>query len=250
MRYKPLSPRVFRFVDEYARSKNKVEAAIRAGAPRRSASEWANHALDDPRVQTAIEERLQAIADAANVDAVWALQQWVQLATADPSLIAHVRRVNCRYCHGVGHQYQWTSREYTEASAKALSEGLMPPSCSGGLGFEFNADPDPDCPECLGEGVGHLHINDTRFLTGPERLLVAGIKQTRDGIEVKFRDQDGALKVITEYLGMLVKRGEGGGSGLYPPGAGRPALPMVEEVLPTDPKQLEALYLNFTKNSR
>lgn len=241
---KPLNPRAFRFVDEYIRCGSGPMAAMRCGYSEGYAQRVAAELLDDPRVQTAIAERQRMIADLANVDAAWVLQQWVQLASADPTRVVKLRRLCCRYCHGAGHAYQWTPREFAEHAAKAMTEGLPPPSPDGGLAYDRLKDPHPNCPECRGEGVEDLHIEDMRFLTGPERLLVAGVKQTREGIEVKFRDQDGALRLIAEHLGMLVKRAELTGRNGQPLIPGK--LPMVEEILPDDPKALENMYRDIT----
>ena len=49
-------------------------------------------------------------------------------------------------------------------------------------------------------------LADVRKLSGPARRLYAGIKKTKDGVEVKFRDQDGALKNIATFLGMTIDR--------------------------------------------
>lgn len=248
-RLKPLTPSAFRFVDECARGLTPRQAAIRSGWSESYASEAAEKLLNDPRVKKAIEERASAIADAANVDVVKTLAQWVAIATADPTRISHIRRLNCRYCHGRDHQYQWTKREYAEAVERAMLKEEMPPTCPGGTDFAFNADPNPECPDCRGEGVANVWFADMRYLTGPERLLIGAIKQTKDGIEVKLRDQDKALQVITDYLGMLARPGAAGGGGLAPGMPGR-SLPVVEEVLPDDPQAIEQLYLAYTKGTK
>lgn len=240
----PLNPRAFRFVDEYVRCGDGPMAAHRIGYSDSYAPEAAKKLLDDPRVQHAITERQRWIADAANVDAAWVLQQWVQLASADPTKVIQVRRLCCRYCYGMGHQYQWTPREFAEAAATALTAGKPPPTAAGGMAYDFTKDPHPNCPECRGEGVADVHLADMRFLSGPERLLVAGVKQTREGVEVKFRDQDGALRLIAEHLGMLVKKAELTGRNGQPLFPGK--LPLVEEVLPDDPKALENMYRDIT----
>lgn len=243
---KPLTPAAFRFVDECARGVSPRQAAIRAGASESYASALAEKFLKDPRIQKALEERSIAQADAANVDVTKVLAQWVAIATADPTRIAHIRRLNCRYCHGENHGYQWTPREYADAVARAVAKGEMPPMAEGGTGFVFNADPCPECPDCRGEGVANVWFADMRYLTGPERLLISSVKQTKDGIEVKLRDQDKALQVLTEFLGMTSRQGGAAGAPGQAWAPGR-KLPDVEEVLPDDPKALEQLYLSYTK---
>ena len=65
-------------------------------------------------------------------------------------------------------------------------------------------DPDGEikCPECGGDGVPFVWFADTRTLTGAARLLYAGVKRTRNGMEILTRNQDDALKNVAAYLGM------------------------------------------------
>ena len=170
------------------------------------------------------------------------LREYLALAIADPSKIMQVRRVNCRYCHGANHEYQWKAHEYAEACDRAIKtaekakEPLQMPDCVGGFGFRGNAEPAPDCPHCDGEGIEDIFFKDTEGLTGPERKLIAGVKRTRYGLEIKMRDQDGALKVLAQYVGMLIERKELTGKD------GRPLLPAVPDNLPKDAAALAVLY--------
>lgn len=201
---RPLDARAFRFVDDVVRGMTPNDAARAQGVTLERGKRW----MADERITHAITLRREEAAKAAGVDALWVLQQWVEISTADPGRLVQLRRLCCRYCYGVGHQYQWTAREYAEAAAKAMAEAKLPPVASGGVEFDFTRDPNEACPECRGEGVEDVHLTDTRFLTGAERTLLAGVKQTRNGVEVSFRDQDAALSKIADYLGMIVKRGD------------------------------------------
>lgn len=210
------SKRVPRFVEEYCKDRNGTQAAIRAGYTSNpdAAGVTASILLGDPRVRVLIEAEMARVSREATVEAAAILREYLDIATADPSKIMHVRRVNCRYCHGAAHQYQWGAREYAEACDKevkaAKRESREPelPDCAGGFGFRHNAEPHPDCPECNGDGLEDIFFKDTEGLTGPERKLIAGVKRTRDGLEVKLRDQDGALKVLAQYAGLLIERKE------------------------------------------
>lgn len=237
------SKRVPRFVEEYAKDRNGTQAAIRAGFSPNGAENTAWRLLSDPRVVTLIEAEVERVSKSAHFEAVDVLREWVALATADPSRIMKVRRVNCRHCHGVGHRYQWGEREYAEAldAATRPTKGGEPaplPDCSGGFGWRSNAEPHPDCPECNGEGLEDIFFGDTESLTGPERKLIAGIKRTKDGLEVKLRDQDAALQNIAKYLGLLIERKELTGKD------GRPLMPEPPPPadLPSDPAALAVLY--------
>ena len=50
-------------------------------------------------------------------------------------------------------------------------------------------------------------------MKGNSRKLFAGIKKTKDGIEIKTRDQSEALANIAKFLGMNVERKELSGPG-------------------------------------
>jgi phage terminase small subunit len=237
------SKRVPRFVEEYPKDRNGTQAAIRAGFSPNGAENTAWRLLSDPRVQELIQEQEARVAKEATVDAADILREYLALATADASKIMYVRRVNCRYCNGEGHQYQWNAREYAEAcdrAARPAKKGEEPapfPDCAGGFGWRSNAEPHPECPECNGEGFEDIFFRDTEGLTGPERKLIAGVKRTKDGLEVKLRDQDGALKILAQYAGLLIDRKELTGKD------GRPLIPEAPPVdLPSDPAQLGALY--------
>jgi phage terminase small subunit len=52
---------------------------------------------------------------------------------------------------------------------------------------------------------------DARLLSERARRLYAGIKVTKDGIEVKMRDQDAALLNLAKHLGMFVQKVEHSG---------------------------------------
>jgi len=240
------SKRVPRFVEEYVIDRNGTQAAMRAGYTQNAnaASVTAARLLGDARVQELIREQMDRVSKEATVQAADILRQWLEIATADPVKVVRLRRVNCRHCWGEAHEYQWSAREYAkacDAAANARNGQGVPapqpmPDCSGGFGWVHNADPNPECPECRGEGVAEPFVADMETLSGPERRLVAGMKVTRDGIEVKMRDQDLARDNLAKWLGMLVEKRELTGKN------GAPLVPAIPAELPKDPAQLAALY--------
>jgi hypothetical protein len=56
----------------------------------------------------------------------------------------------------------------------------------------------------------------TIFKNSRGRKLFAGVKKTKDGLEIKTRDQDAALKNLSAYLGMSLERRELSGPGGRP----------------------------------
>ena len=208
-----LNDRQIRFVHEYCKDWNATQAAIRAGYSENGAGQTGHALLNVPEIAVKIEERKEELAAVAEIDAAWVLKQWKMLAGADSNELTQVRRVGCRHCHGYGHAYQWTEREYMTQVDKAVESGKPPPDGMGGFGYDAKADPNPACPECSGEGVEVVHLADTRKLKGGAKLLYAGVKKTKDGVQVLTRDQDAALANISRYLGMTLERKEISGPG-------------------------------------
>lgn len=127
--------------------------------------------------------------------------QLTAIINADPNEISQYRRVNCRYCWGSDHKYQWRDiAEQLSAERKAESDGVAPPDTSGGIGFVDNADPNPECPRCNGEGVGEPFFADTRDLEGDARYLLHGVKLGKFGIEILTADKDSARKELARLI--------------------------------------------------
>lgn len=92
----------------------------------------------------------------------------------------------------------------TGESAAWDADGLFDEG--GGVGFNATRDPHPDCPECFGEGVGRAIAKDTRQLSPGAKALYAGVKVTKEGLEIKMHDKMAALSKIGQHLGMFVER--------------------------------------------
>lgn len=198
-----------RFVQEYLVDLNATQAAERAGYSKQTAYQIGFALLKKLEVQAAISAAMQKRAERTEITQDMVLQRWWQLANANANDLVQYRRVCCRFCHGAGHQYQWTESEFLSAQtayAKLPEEEkakVSEPDIGGGFGFDPIKDPHAECPRCRGEGVGEPHVLDTRKLTGAASLLYAGVKVTREGIEVKMRDQDKALENVARHLGMF-----------------------------------------------
>lgn len=213
------------FVKEYLIDLNATQAAIRAGYSPKTAEQQASRLLSNVKVQAAIQKAMDKRAAKVEITADMVLRRWWDIATADPNDLIHLRRLACRYCHGIDHQYQWVDEEeYAQAvkeavdQAEAISKELdkpvseILPKEDGGYGFDRLADPHPNCPQCRGEGRPDLHIEDTRKLKGGAKLLYAGLKQTKAGLEVVMQDQAKALENVARHLGMFKDKVELSGS--------------------------------------
>jgi phage terminase small subunit len=163
----------------------------------------------------------------AGLSIEWVLRQWKQIAEANPGELCWTEVDCCRHCYGVEHKYQWIELEFRQAFDSALAHqcGKMcerrgcinkMPDGSGGIGYDPRKPPVSDCPVCAGRGTERVRIADTRHVKGSARRLYAGVKQTKDGIEIKMRDQDAALQNISKYFGMVIDRKEISGPGGKP----------------------------------
>lgn len=155
-------------------------------------------------------------------------KRWWMIATADVSELVSVHRPPCRYCHGIDGLYQWrTQRELNEAIemhiAKAtkdmddahaqdyrekittgsIVDPLMP-NDEGGFGYTHNKPPNPDCPECDGNGgEPSMQIADVDNLSPQARMVFDGTKQTQHGTEIQFQDRAKALENLAKHTGMF-----------------------------------------------
>lgn len=218
-----------------------AQVAIKAGIAERNAHVYASRALAMPKITQAIEARKRLLAEQAagkiDVDAERVIQEWAMIATADPTEVVTVRRLNCRHCWGLTFAYQYTDAEYAKETAAALDAGESLEPFVGGPGFNCVGEPNPHCPECGGEGVDNVHIADLRKLKPAARRLIAGIKQGKHGIEVQFRDQGEALAKLAQWLGLLVNKNEHTG-----PNGGPIQTQNVNYTLPTDPQEAARAY--------
>lgn len=212
-----LSPKQQRFVEEYLLDLNGTQAAVRAGYSPKTARSAAAENLTKPDIVAEVARLQQLRSERTRVTADDVLRRWWQLATADPNELIEHRRTCCRHCHGTGFGYQRTAgeleaaRKHHEAEARKPRRGkppLEPFDEQGGSGYDARRPPHPDCPECFGEGVGVVFAKDTRHLSPAARALYAGVKQTKEGFEVKVHDQAAALAHVARHLGMFVERHE------------------------------------------
>jgi len=216
---KPKPSRIDVFVSEYLVDLNGRQAAIRAGYSPLSARQTASELLAMPKVKAKVDEAMAARIARTEVTQDRVLARLVAIAEADPNELVELRRVNCRYCWGKDNRYQRTAVEMRQARddyEKALLEAGKDPNLipelmdefdpKGGIGFNANADPNNECEECFGKGVIDVNWKDTRDVSPQARMLFAGVKETKEGLEVKMHNQADALKLVGTHLGMFATR--------------------------------------------
>ena len=206
-----LPPKVKLFVVEYTKDMNGTQAAIRAGYSAKTAQEQSSQHLSKLMVKQAVDAVMNDRIEQGIFDGDMVISRWVEISQANPNSLTQYRRVNCRYCWGEGHRYQFTPAEMEDAklalfdsNAKRVLDELpeLEWDDKGGLGFVGNRDPHPGCPECWGEGVGRPFFTDTRKLGRESLPLYAGVKQTKDGLEIQMHNQTDALDKLARHFGL------------------------------------------------
>lgn len=215
-----LSPMEARFVEEYVVDRNATRSARRAGYAEESALKHAHELLKRPDVVKAIQISEKAMMDRLHINQDMVLKYWWDIATADPNEIVEYRRDNCRHCWGNAYGYQWVDEEefnramvrFQRDEDKAAIAGKRfnrePPDGAGGFGFIKSREPNSKCPQCDGDGIGYVHIHDTRRLSVAARRLYAGMKEGKEGIEAKMHSQEKAMDNIAKFIGMFKERVE------------------------------------------
>lgn len=205
------------FCQEYVRDFKGGPAARRAGIENpATARSWASRALARPEVRARIEELKAERRQRVQVETDDVLRKLLEIANTDVNELVEFRRTCCRHCWGRDHRYQYTDGGLRAARVrheqdlkKAQREGRdltddLPLEFDeqGGGGFDATRDPHPECPECNGEGVGTPFIKDTRDL-GLAATAYAGVKVTKEGVELKLHDRMKAIELLGKHLGMF-----------------------------------------------
>ncbi|HYH63948.1 MAG TPA: terminase small subunit [Urbifossiella sp.] len=208
-----ITPKQQRFAEEYLVDLNATQAAIRAGYSPSNADKIGGQLLGKRGVEEAVAALVAKRSKDTGVTAAAVLSRWWLIATADANELIEYRRTCCRHCWGDGFGHQRTPGEMASDRAAHAAERRKaaaqrkpaPPRFdeAGGDGFDHTRPPNPRCPECCGDGVGVAHAKDTRNLSPAARALYAGVKVTKDGLEVKLHDQLAAMANVARHLGMF-----------------------------------------------
>jgi hypothetical protein len=191
-----------RGVDTSIAFKNSFKEAINLTNTQISVK--ARNLMKKRHILTRVQEMRDAAARAAIFDGSKVIAEWIAIATCDVNELMQYQHVNCRHCYGAGFEYQWVNEsEYARSVARAMDFKQPLPTNNGGYGFKENLEPNQHCPNCSGEGIGRAFVHDTRYLTPEAKRLYAGFKSTKDGIEIKMRDQDAALLNLAKYFKLL-----------------------------------------------
>lgn len=210
------------FALEYLIDLNATAAYMRAFkiSHKTTAASNGHRMLRNAEVEAYIRAKIDDRSARTETDADRVVLEWRAIAIADPNEICEYRRVCCRHCYGIDHRYQFTPAEmekvrkdHEKERGKTLADTNGKYDIGefdelGGLGFNGTFDPNPDCPECFGEGVGRAFFKDTRKLSPAASALYGGIKIGRDGVEVKIHSKDNALDSLARHNQMFVEKHE------------------------------------------
>lgn len=206
-----------KFCHEYVVDFIGYKAAIRAGYAERGADVQAHHLLSQPKIQRRIGEIKAEQIHRTHITPDMVVRKWWELANADPRELVEYKVYCCRHCWGQDFKYEYTPAEWNaiveqlQARIEADEAAGRPikykrtPDPKGGTGYNANVEPNPDCPECHGKGHTEVVIADTRHLSPGARALYAGVKQTRNGVEVLMHSQENALVNLAKHLGMFTE---------------------------------------------
>ncbi|MGL4526720.1 MAG: terminase small subunit, partial [Aestuariivirga sp.] len=205
------------FVREYMVDWNATQAAIRAGYSPRRASEQAYQLLQNPSVREAIETLASARARRLGIDADELMRMWASIVFLDANEISQLRRVCCPFCWGEGHARQYTPSGLEDSKKKHERERARRKKADSAddIGdfpeyidawYDKRKEPHEDCPECHGQGVVEVFFNDTRKLSPAARMLYAGVKEGRDGIEVLTLSKEKAMDSLARALGLFKEK--------------------------------------------
>lgn len=190
------------FVAEYLKDSNATQAAIRAGYSKKTAEQIGYQLLQKTSVSHALGRQKKSSIARTIETADEILSQMWQLATFDANEISEFRRGCCRRCWSVGHKYHWTEDEYEEACEKAEVRDKPIPDCSGGTDYLKTREPNPECPHCGGEGIGRVHMHDTRELSPIARLAYSGTKVSKGGVEIATISREKMLEHVARFIGL------------------------------------------------
>lgn len=202
-----LTERQKAFVREYLVDLVATQAAIRAGYSPKTAEQQGNRLLGNAKVAEEIARQTKERHNRLGIDADALLKRAETILTADPRKLTEHHVGACRYCYGLDHGFQWrTEREWNAACAAAEAKKKERPGCEGGFGYNRTKEPCPTCPECDGLGVPYVVFADTRKLTPDALVLYEGVKQTKDGIEIKTASKQAAFDLLAKHKGLMAEQ--------------------------------------------
>lgn len=208
-----LTDLVDRFVNEYLIDLNGTQAYLRVkpGSKETTARTEASKLLAKPNVAAAVAKAKAERAARTEITADTAIREAWAIMTADPRELMEYRIGCCRHCFGDGFRYQRTRAEFerddqalANANEAAIQAGKPVKEFDpmGGAGYDKRLSPNPECPECFGEGEGREVFHDTRTISKAAASLFAGVEVTRHGRKILTHSMESAMDKVFRHLGL------------------------------------------------
>ena len=212
----PLSDVEERFCIEYMKDWNALQAAIRAGIPKGTATRRSSQLKRSPRIQARLRELVRPRAERMGIDADALMDLWVTVATFDANELVEVRRVSCPWCYSKNGLPLTSPKEWAERRKKwdmtvrmvGVASGKDPGDYDNffehGEWYDWSRPINPDCIHCHGEGVERMFIHDTRYLSPAARMVYTGVrKNNRGDLEVLMLSKEKAIQNLALALGLF-----------------------------------------------
>lgn len=244
-----LTPREMRFLAVYLaqESRNGAQAyreAISAKAAPTTAATAASKILAKADVAMMVTRFDERLTERLVMGAEDLTRMWSSVITTDRNELSELIRVPCRYCHSENdfpqetrHERATRKREFDrrqrEITASARPNAMLvlePFDEMGGIGYSERKPINPDCDGCHGRGEERVIFKDTTKLSPAARAVFEGVKQTRDGLEVKMYSRADAAAALAKRWGI-------GGGDPKPPAPVTPT-----NVTPRDPVEASRNY--------
>lgn len=215
----PLTASDERFISEYMIDMNGTQAYMRVhpGVKEITARTGGSRMLAKRNVSRKLALLTKEQAERLLIDSDAILLETKLIAFADMRELAEYRYLCCRSCHGKGFKYQRTigerdrdfekheavqdEREW-KAQLRDKPYTRVKFDEKGGTGYNLHKEPHKDCPECSGIGVGRMVIKDTSRLSPGAVALYAGVKEGKDGTEIKPHSKLDALEKLYKHKGL------------------------------------------------
>lgn len=203
---------------EYLVSLNASDAYRKAGYRAKDANVAGPRLLADVRIAAEIARQNSERMERLGIEADDLLRRAQTILEADARELTEHHIGACRYCWGIENQFQWkTEREFRHAHLAAklklpkkptLDQRAALPDDDGGYGYRITKKPNPECPECSGLGIPYSRFADTRDLSKDAAILFEGVKEGKDGIEIKMASKQAAFDLLAKHHGLAVQKHE------------------------------------------
>lgn len=175
-----------------------------------------------PEVKNRIKELIEEHArqNWSEKDMLMAL--WTAQATTDINEIVQLRRVACPFCWSKDHSYQMTPMEYHLQKEKydrkvqamrfrdlKAAEAMPPYPPYDGEWYDPTKPPNEHCPNCRGQGVEKMFLQDSRKLSPAARTLYSGVAvDLRGQLTAILEKRAQAAENLAKALGLFKENEE------------------------------------------